>query len=154
MKWIAILDLAVAGYLVGANVWFFFLQSPALVAAMGREKFVPIQMRLTKLLFRSLSAAAVALAVLALIGGGSVAIAGALLAAGAALVAQVAILPRAFRAGGKGRAETMAAGGDKSVAKFASEGAGPSATFWHRTVVVFVVLILAGALLNMSGTLR
>jgi hypothetical protein len=36
---------------IGAPVWVFFLQSPALFAFMGRSKFIPPMMRLTKVLF-------------------------------------------------------------------------------------------------------
>ena len=151
MNMILTVELAVAGYLIGANVWFFFLQSPALISSMGRDKFVPIQMRLTKLLFRTHSLAAILLLVMAWIVGTRIAILGAGLAVAAALIAQLFVIPQALKAGGKGRAETMSEGGDNSVAKFASEGSGPSAKFWHRSVVVFVVLILAGALINLYG---
>ena len=151
MNVIVVIDLAVAGFLVGANVWFFFLQSPLLISIMGREKFVPIQMKLTKLLFKSLTVAAVLLVVLAWFSGGTQTIFGAVFAAASALIAHFVIIPRALKAGGKGRVETIAKGGDHSVAKFASEGSGPSAAFWHRMVVVFVVLILIGALVNISG---
>lgn len=154
MNIIVVIDLAVAGFLVGANVWFFFLQSPLLISIMGREKFVPIQMKLTKLLFKSLTVAAVLLVLLAWFSGGTQTIFGAVFAAASALLAHFVIIPRALKAGGKGRAETIAEGGDHSVAKFASEGSGPSAAFWHRMVVVFVVLILIGALVNISGTVR
>ena len=154
MNLIVVIDLAVACFLVGANVWFFFLQSPLLISIMGREKFVPIQMKLTKLLFKSLTVAAVLLVLLAWFSGGTQTIFGAVFAAASALAAHFVIIPRALKAGGKGRAETIAEGGDHSVAKFASEGSGPSAAFWHRMVVVFVVLILIGALVNISGTVR
>ncbi len=152
MHVIVVIDLAIAGFLVGANVWFFFIQSPLLITIMGREKFVPIQMKLTKLLFKSLSIAAVLLVSLAWFSGGAVAILGAVFSAVSALIAHFYVIPQALKAGGKGRAETVAKGGDHSVAKFASEGSGPSASFWHRTVVVFVVLIIIGALANISGT--
>ncbi len=151
MNLIVVIDLAVAGFLVGANVWFFFIQSPLLINIMGRSKFVPIQMKLTKLLFRSLSVAAVMLVILAWISSGTLALYGALFAAVSALIAHYYVIPQALKAGGKGRVETIAEGDDSSVAKFASEGSGPSAAFWHRTVVVFVVLILIGALVNISG---
>jgi len=154
MNVVVVIDFAVAGFLVGANVWFFFIQSPLLITIMGREKFVPIQMKLTKLLFRSLSIAAVALVFLAWISSGSVALFGAIFAAVSALIAHFYIIPRALKAGGKGRVETIAKGGDHSVAKFASEGSGPSSSFWHRTVVVFVILILIGAFVNIGGTVR
>ena len=38
MHFVVVADLVVAGFLVGANAWFFFIQSPALIAIMGREK--------------------------------------------------------------------------------------------------------------------
>ena len=154
MNVIVVIDLAVAGFLVGANVWFFFIQSPLLISIMGREKFVPIQMKLTKLLFQSLGVAGVALVFLAWFIGGSQTLFGALFAAVSAVTAHYYVIPKALKAGGKGRVETMADGGDHSVAKFASEGSGPSAAFWHRTVVVFVVLILIGALVNIGGIVR
>jgi hypothetical protein len=146
-----LVDLVVAGFTVGAIVWFFFIQSPALISSMGREKFVPIQMRLTKVLFRVLSVSALVLVVLSWFASGGIAFLAATLSAVAAVVAHFFVIPRALRAGGKGRVETVNAGGDASVAKFASEGAGPSAAIWHRTVVVFVVIILAGTIVNMGA---
>lgn len=154
MHFVVVADLVVAGFLVGANAWFFFIQSPALIAIMGREKFVPLQMRLTKLLFQNLSTAALLLVVFAWLAGPSGAILGAAIAAIAALIAQFAIISRALKAGGKGRIETMAEGGYNSVGKLASEGSGPSAKFWHRTVVVFVGLVLIGAVINIDGIVR
>ena len=70
------------------------------------------------------------------------------------MIAQFAIISRALKAGGKGRIETMAEGGYNSVGKFASEGSGPSAKFWHRTVVVFVGLVLIEAVINIDGIVR
>jgi len=154
MDLLTTLELAIAGFLIGANVWFFFLQSPSLILFMGRDKFIPIQMRLTKLLFRTQSVAAILLFLLTWQFGGTVALQGAGLAAAAALIANFVVIPKALKAGGKGRVETMDEGGDKSVTKFASEGSGPSATFWHRTVVLFVVLILLGALVTLYGAVQ
>lgn len=37
---------------IGAPIWVFFLQNPTLFAFMGRSKFIPPMMRLTKILFR------------------------------------------------------------------------------------------------------
>ena len=152
MQFLGFFDLIVASFIIGANVWFFFFQSPALIGFMGRDKFVPIQMRLTKLLFRSVSVAAILLVVIAWFANINIlSMLAANLTLAAALVANFFVIPRALIAGGKGRIETQAAGGDHSAAKFASEGSGPSASFWHRMVVLFVVLILAGALLNVYG---
>ena len=87
-------------------------------------------------------------------GGAGPALWGAVLVAGGALIAHFYVIPRALRAGGKGRFETKRAGDDASIAKFASEGSGPSATFWHRMVVVFVVVILVGVVVSVEGVLR
>ena len=151
-----LLDITLAGSAIGATVWFFFIQSPALIKFMGRDKFVPVQMRLTKVLFATLSVVTlivVGLSVL-LVGFsyGSV-LDGAVLAAVAALACHFYVVPRALRAGGKGRMETSEAGGDNSVGKFAVEGSGPSAKFWHQTLVVFVVVLLVGLVVHLDGVL-
>ena len=145
-----LLDLILAGTILGTNVWFFFVQSPVLVKSMGREKFVPIQMRLAKVLVRLVAILASVLFVVAWIAFGiGLAFFGALVTAVAAIVCHFYVIPKALRAGGIGRSETVAAGGDKSVDKFVTEGSGPSAAFWHRTVVFCVVIILSGVIANM-----
>ncbi|MDG2340146.1 MAG: DUF4149 domain-containing protein [Paracoccaceae bacterium] len=150
MHFLGFIDVVLASFIFGGNIWFFFLQSPTLIGFVGRDKFVPIQMRLTKLLFRAVSVVAILLVVVAWFANlNTQAMLGADLTLAAALIANFFIIPRALKAGGKGRQETQAAGGDHSITKFASEGTGPSASFWHRMVVLFVVLILVGALLNL-----
>ena len=47
-------DVLAMSLAIGATAWFFFIQSPILHKAMKREQFVPIQMRLTKVLFSTL----------------------------------------------------------------------------------------------------
>lgn len=40
-----LIDLLALAFVVGSTSWFFFVQSPGLLARMGREAFVPLQMR-------------------------------------------------------------------------------------------------------------
>ncbi len=150
-----LLDVLIASLAIGATVWFFFIQSPALIRSMGRDRFVPLQMRLTRLLFAVLMYATLAVLGLSLVlspGVGPV-LAGAVIAAAGALFSHFYVIPRALRAGGKGRAEARKAGDEGSVAQFAVEGSGPSSKFWHQLVVVFVVVILGGLVVHVGGVL-
>jgi len=54
-------DLLASSFVIGATIWFFFIQSPVLMKELARERFVPIQMRLTIVLFRTLSGALLAM---------------------------------------------------------------------------------------------
>lgn len=102
MQFLGFFDLILASFIIGANVWFFFLQSPALIGFLGRDKFVPIQMRLTKLLFRAVSIAAILLIVVAWFANmNTLSMLGADLTLAAALVANFFVIPRALVAGGK-----------------------------------------------------
>ena len=152
---IALLDILTASLAIGATAWFFFVQSPALIKSMGRDRFVPIQMRLTKLLFRMLVYVTLAVLVLSLVLAPSLGpvLAGAVIAAAGARDHVEMAEQRALRAGGKGRAEARKAGDEGSVAQFAVEGSGPSSKFWHQLVVVFVVVILGGLVVHVGGVL-
>jgi hypothetical protein len=46
---IPFLCVLLSGGCVGVSVWFFFLQSPLLFKLLGRKKFVPLMMSMTKL---------------------------------------------------------------------------------------------------------
>lgn len=147
-----ILDLLLSSFVLGATVWFFFVQSPALIKWMGRDKFVPIQMRLTKILFKTLSFTLGAVVLLSLLYGGlnlTHGLIAILIAYAGTLFNTYYVIPRALKAGGKGRSEEKDQSNDKSVGTFASEGSGPSAKFWHRMVVLFVVVMLAGLIPHM-----
>ncbi len=150
-----LLDLLIVSLVVGATVWFFFIQSPALIRSMGRDRFVPLQMRLTKLLFAVLMYATLAVLGLSLVLAPALGpvLAGAAVAALAAAFSHLYVIPRALRAGGKGRVEARKAGDDGSVASFAVEGSGPSARFWHQMVVAFVVVILGAMVVHVGGVL-
>ncbi|MCH9680472.1 MAG: DUF4149 domain-containing protein [Deltaproteobacteria bacterium] len=137
--------LAMAAVL-GATVWFFFVQSPVLLSKMGREKFVPLQMRLTVVLFRTLT-------VLLLVGAAA-SLVHSPLASWATVTAGVAVLgglfnryvmvPRALQAGGRSRADIKGKDAEGSVTGFASEGAGNRTRTRHRLVVAWVVVMLVG----------
>lgn len=143
-----IVDMLAVSFVLGATIWFFFIQAPVLLKRMGRERFVPLQMRLAVVYFN-----VVAVAVTAVTAGAAVRARTpwdwSLLAAAFALLAvcinKFIVLPRALRAGGQSLKQHQ--GSDKStVADFASEGAGPSTALLHRLVVLFVVLMVAGLL--------
>ncbi len=55
LQFVRVIDLFAVAFVFGATIWFFFVQSPVLLKKMGREQFVPIQMRLTVVLFKSLT---------------------------------------------------------------------------------------------------
>lgn len=97
------IDLFALAFVFGATTWFFFVQSPVLLKRLGREKFVPIQMQLTVVLFRALSV--VLLIILGASAGHSPFGSATTLAAGIALVAglinQFVVVPRALKAGGR-----------------------------------------------------
>jgi predicted RND superfamily exporter protein len=132
-------------------VWFFFVQSPMLLASLGREAFVPLQMRMTITFFRAVSVATVALVGLAVADTASVT-SWPVITAGVGLlgagVNQLVVVPRALRAGGRSRRDIAGKDHEGSTAQFASEGAGSRTKTLHRLVVLFVVVMLAGVVLH------
>jgi hypothetical protein len=146
-----VIDLLATSFAFGATAWFFFVQSPVLLKRLGREKFVPIQMGLTVVLFRTLTAAT-ALVVLATALQGhppqSSPMLTALVALAGSLINQLVVVPRALRAGGASRQDLKGKDRDASTAAFASEGAGNRTRLLHRLVVLFVVVMLAGLVLH------
>lgn len=149
------IDLFALAFVFGATTWFFFVQSPVLLKRLGREKFVPIQMQLTVVLFRALSVLLLIMFVAA--AGHSPFGSATALAAGIALVAglinQFVVVPRALKAGGQGRREIKGKDSEGSTASFASEGAGARTQWLHRLVVVFVVIMLGGVVVHGTGFL-
>lgn len=157
-----LLDLLALATAFGATVWFFFVQSPVLLRRVGRERFVPIQMALTLILFRVLVGAVAIVAASTIVHTGLAAdftaslTSAAMITAGVALVGtvvnQVVIVPRALRAGGRTRADIRDKDDEGTVAGFASKGAGDRTQRMHRLVVVFVVVMLGG-LIGHAATL-
>ncbi len=144
-----VVDLLAMSLVFGATAWFFFIQSPVFLRQVGREAFVPTQMRLTVVLFRTLTAALVVMAAAAAFHAGSptsILVLSALLGLAASVVNQFVVVPRALRAGGRSRREIKGKNDEASTAGFASEGAGNETRALHRTVVLFVVVMLAGVI--------
>lgn len=147
--WIEIarsIDIFAMAFALGATAWFFFVQSPVLLKRMGRERFVPLQMRLTVVLFKALSITLVLMLAASLLHSAPLSttvITAAVAALGGLLNAQI-IVPRALRSGGQSRREIKGKDKEASVADFAYDGAGKTTQFWHRAVVLCVVIMLAG----------
>jgi hypothetical protein len=145
---------------IGAPVWVFFLQSPALFAFMGRSKFIPPMMRLTKVLFHWTLPVATAVAL-----GTSLltdctptkyATPWALLSAAAVAVNSLVVVPRALAAGAKATTTTANSSSTSKTTKMGSktadfavsggDGNNKSVTrTLHQTVVVLVVVMLVCA---------
>ena len=138
-------------YVFGSTVWFLFIQSPALVNRIGRDRFVPLQMGLVGVLFRSLSVALLIMTVAALALEQNV-LSGPVLSAATALAAALInhffVVPRALKHGGRSLREEVTEDEQKSVSRFASEGGGEATRFWHRVLIIFVVIMLAGVVLH------
>lgn len=139
-------DLLATSVIVGATIWFFFVQSPALYRAMAREQFVPIQMRLAKLLFSTLLVAQAIVVVLSLLASRptvSLSTETALIALVLGGLNRLLIFPKALRAGAASHQSHEAKGETGTVVKFVTSGAGSSAELMHRVVVGVVILMTA-----------
>lgn len=140
------IDMLTTSVVLGATVWFFLIQSPTLFKAMGRERFVPLQMRLARLFFKSVTVLLLVMMVATIAHAGLVltrATVTAAIALAAVAINHVVILPRALRAGGQSRRHDDLTG-DAAAADFVNEGAGRSTKTLHRLVVLFVVFMLVG----------
>ncbi len=147
--------LLVAGSL-GATIWFFFVQTPALLRGMGMKKFLPLQIRLVRIFAPALAAGttAVLLASLFRHGGPSAALWPAALAAASAWINAAYVVPRAVRQGGAAiRDVHKGEGGDGSLTSFTLDGGGEPTKLFHRLVVLFVLLMVGGLLAEGSGLL-
>lgn len=148
-----VIDLFALAFVFGATAWFFFVQSPVLLKKLGREQFVPIQMRLIAVLFKTLT-----ISVFIMFGasaGHSPLSSYTTIASGIALVAvlinKFVVLPRALKAGGQGRADIKGKDNEGSTANFAAVGVGNRTKLLHRLVVLFVVIMLAGVAVHGFG---
>lgn len=144
------IDFFATAFVFGATAWFFFVQSPVLLKMQGREKFVPIQMRLTVVLFRVLTALLLVMFAASVLHSplGSPTTLPAGIAVLAVLINQFIVVPRALKAGGQSRSEIKGKDGAGSTAHFASEGVGNQTQGLHRLVVLFVVLMLGGVVVH------
>mmetsp|Transcript_38217 Transcript_38217/g.92204 ORF Transcript_38217/g.92204 Transcript_38217/m.92204 type:complete len:178 (+) Transcript_38217:47-580(+) len=151
-------DVICNSYVVGASVWYFFLSSPVMMKSLGREKFVPVMMSLMKVFFTSCCVSlSVSLALTYLHTKGQVGSASflsQLVGLSGALLNKFVIGPNALAAGKASMGERKGKDADSSLSKFASDGGfgGKGGTkFWHRTVVVFVFVMLGGVLVHLHG---
>jgi hypothetical protein len=140
------IDMLALSVVLGATVWFFLIQSPALFKSMGRERFVPLQMRLALLFFKTVTAV-LAVMLLATIVRTEALMAWPTITAATAFIAvainKLVVLPRALRAGGQSIRKDDHTG-DAAAVDFVNEGAGMSTKKWHRLVVLFVGLMVFG----------
>ncbi len=140
------IDLFASATVLGATVWFFFVQSPVMLERSGRESFVPMQMKLTVVLFKTLQTlllvAAAAAAIHSPLRSSVVITAGVGLLSG--LFNRHVIVPRALKAGGRARKDIKGKDDEGSTANFASQGAGAKTKTLHRLVVLFVAVMLGG----------
>ena len=144
------IDLFALAFVFGATGWFFFVQSPVLLKTLGREQFVPIQMRLTVVLFKALNVSLFVMLVASVghspLGSSSTIAAGTALIAG--LINKFYVLPKALKAGGKSRMDIRGKDNEGSTGNFASEGVGNRTKLLHRLVVLFVVIMLCGVVVH------
>ncbi len=148
----SIVGLLAAAFVFGATVWFFFIQAPALLARLGRERFVPIQMMATRVLGKTLVVGTLLMLGAALLAAFTAPSGSPLsplvLSAGVALLGALVnerlLIPRALKAGGRGHLEIRGHDKDASTAGFAADGVGSATATLHRLVVLFVVVMLAG----------
>ncbi|MDQ3264385.1 MAG: DUF4149 domain-containing protein [Myxococcota bacterium] len=142
-----IIDLLALAYALGSTAWFFFVQAPVLVKRMGRDRVVPLLMSLAPVLFRSLSVALLVMAGAALVSthaATSTLVLTALIALVGAVVNSAVVLPRALKTGGPSLKEGQTVEDQRSLGNFVSQGAGQASQFWHRAVVVFVLVMVGG----------
>lgn len=141
------IDVLALSLVLGATAWFFFVQSPVLFRSMGRDRFVVLQMRLAVLFFHTMTIAVGVMLVGAAVQTGSLwawPTVTAAFAFVAVCINKLVVLPRALAAGGQSRRRREGHDEVATTLAFGSEGAGLSTKALHRTVVLFVVLMLAG----------
>ena len=149
------LDVLSAAFVVGTTVWFFFIQAPVLLRRMGRERFVPVQMMATRALAKALVVGTALMLIAAAAGGGdTLSVRTAALALDGALVNERLVIPRALAAGGRGQVEVRGKNAEASTAGFVAEGVGTATATLHRLVVLFVVVMLGGAVPHLLHAAR
>jgi uncharacterized membrane protein YgcG len=158
-------DLLMTGFAAGTTVFFFFIQSPLLIKRLGREKFVPIMMALTKLFFQVMFPTVTTIALTSVlinqklqspVPGSSLMLA--LTAWLAVAINHFLCVPMALQAGARSHQERKGDNG-KDLTDFAvsggskSSGGGKSQTkTLHQTVVVFVLIMTAALVAHLVVT--
>lgn len=151
------LDQLLIGFTCGVTIWHFFIQAPFLLQLMGKEKFVPIMMKITRLWIQTIFVSstlatilstslfyissnnenAFQLLILPICGWVAVAI------------KKCTVVPKALKAGARSVQQRK---GDSSsdIKDFAIDGGGKSETkAMHQTVVLFVVLMMGSFLTHL-----
>ena len=141
--------LALDFSVIGVTVWFFFIQSPKMFSLLGRKRFVPVMMQLTKLFFNAtapLVALGAVLSALQLRQLMHPAFLSSLIAATAAAINRGVVVPRALAAGRASVADYSREEDSSAKRDFVVEGGSKTKTkTLHQTVVLFV-LVQTGAL--------
>jgi len=147
MDILSIADVGLSGGILVLTVYFFFLQSPYLFKRLGRTKFVPIMMQMTKLFFNVQVAFGIVLAALSFLRVNSSA---PTIAAAAALAAtsvnRFFVVPKALAAG-RASAKERAENESHSTVDFVVQGGSKTETKTLHLTVVAVVFANVGAIL-------
>lgn len=144
LPWHTLVELASLSLSLSFTLWVLVAQPLALVGAMPRERFLPLQMRIVRAWIRVVAGLLVVTAAMAAMRVGlSRSLAPSLVASVASIVAAVWAVPRALRAGGaslRGDRDD-----DFDAGSFLSEGGGASTRVWHRVVLLCVAVMFVGA---------
>jgi hypothetical protein len=148
MTLLSTLDAALAGGIVLVTVWFFFLQSPFLFKRLGRAKFVPIMMQMTRLFFDVQVGFNFLLVLLSAANTGitSSQTLAAMAAAVAVLFNWGVVVPRALAAGKASAKDRNENPDSHSATDFAIEGGSKTKTKGLHQTVVAVVFANVGAI--------
>lgn len=127
-----------AAFSSGALAWVFLVQAPFLSRTWGRDRFVPLQMALMKLLLMVTGVASL-LMLLSAVGHLRLLLAGGALSTS---VVAAALVPRALRAGGHSLNERLDADASHSAARFLADGGGAATEWLHRALGLTIVATL------------
>lgn len=140
------LNVLASGFTVGVTLWLFFVQSPFLFQLLGKERFVPIMMPLTRLWVTTIFFSSTASLFMTLLLLHEISAIPPTIGWLASAINKFVVVPAALKAGARSHASRK---GDhnRDVKEFVVEGGGKSETkTLHQTVVVFV-LIMTGSFL-------
>lgn len=143
------LDQGLTGFTVGVTIYHYFIQSPTLMKFMGKEKFTPLMMALTRLWAKVMFVSSTANLLTSLYLSSKSTMNIHMVAIGwlAMALNRFLVVPAALKAGARSTRERK---GDNSrdLKEFAVSGGGKASTkSLHQTVVVFV-LIMVGAFIG------
>lgn len=156
MYTLRIIDFFFVTFIIGTTTWFFFLQSPLLLRKMKREKFVQIQMMLTKFLFKVLTISLFIVLMLNIMHTPFISISSIsiIISFLAVLINFLIIVPKAIKAGGQSFKEIRGQDNNGTISNFASKGVSNHTKILHRTVVIFVVIMLVGTAIHGISLLK